>query len=177
MCGRNSKKLGSSWVIYRFTVILQHTTVRPPSRQWMNDDETITFLVCLLFLVLSLIGSSVTFLYPRLSPFFIQLEINIFQLMSQGNAYVTPVAYRKHLPWILTLRGSCSTPTDSICQTSFGSCPWWWLQVHACLLLLCDLLPFKIIMVQGTSLYHLLCYLVDTCGQFRCTWEWRLGAT
>jgi hypothetical protein len=85
----------------------------PQNKWWLV--ETITFVVCLLFLVLSLIGSNVTFLYPRLSSFFIQLEINIFQLMPQGNAYVTPVAYRKHLPWILTLRGSCSTPSILAC--------------------------------------------------------------
>ncbi len=35
--------------------------------------------------------------------------------------------------------------------------------------LLCDLLSFKINMVQTTRLYNLLsqCYLVDTSGQFR----------
>ena len=27
----------------------------------------------------------------------------------------------------------------------------------------------KVFMVQGTRLYNLLCYLVDTCGQFHCT--------
>ena len=36
-------------------------------------------------------------------------------------------------------------------------------------MLLCDLLPFKINMVQATRLYNLLYPPVDTCGQFRCT--------
>jgi hypothetical protein len=39
MCARNSKKLGSSWVICRFAVILQHTTVRPPSKQLMKQSR------------------------------------------------------------------------------------------------------------------------------------------
>jgi hypothetical protein len=43
--------------------------------------------------------------------------------------------------------------------------------------LLCDILSFKVYMVPVTRLCNLLCCLVDTCDQFRCMWEWELGAT
>jgi hypothetical protein len=47
MCARNSKKLGSSWVIYRFVVILEHKTERPTSKQMVKQTHfRFVYLFC-----------------------------------------------------------------------------------------------------------------------------------
>ncbi len=58
-------------------------------------------------------------------------------------------------------------------QHGFWKTSWDKERVPCC----CDLLSFKINMVQVTRLYNLLSYLVDTCGQFRCKWRLGLGTT